>query len=688
MDPKAVQLTQLFHMLGTDCKKNIDKITEQACSLLGTCFSFCLRVDNDSFKVSVLAGRNLPEGFEEGLKHCSSFFGKNDIEAVDPVYLIPDMTRARIIGADTLVENFGLRAWLAVPLPGTVTDLLCTADTQPREFSRDDIEILKSLAAALARETRQLEAGRAAPPDPGQRLDSGIKGPVGPAEKYRVLIENINDCIYLIQDGFIKFANPKTADLSGYPMEELLKIPFMDIVHPGDSRKVMEKHKQRLKGEDFGSTYSFRALNRQGKTIWVQVNSVRVIWEGQPAILGCLRDISRVKELEEKLNRAEKMELIGIMAGGVAHDLNNILSGLVSYPEVLLLQIDKNSPLREPIMFMHDAGKKAAEIVQDLLTLTRRRVVNENIINLNNVVHEYFNSPAHRQLELHYSGVTFSSDSEPELMNIKGSETHISKVIMNLVMNAAEAVEPGGQVSIQTCNRYVDMPISGYDEINEGEYAVLRVSDDGQGISKPDLEKIFEPFYTKKQMGRSGSGLGLSVVWNTVKDHEGYIEVRSRKNRGTIFELFFPATRNISNAVPQDMAIEDFRGNKEKILVVDDIKEQRRIAKGCLEMLGYTPFSAGSGEEALEFLKDNPVDLLILDMKMDPGIDGFETYKKTLEINPLQRAIIASGYSENPRIRKTLKLGAGQYIKKPFTIRNLAVAIKKELHCDKSPKKT
>ncbi len=387
----------------------------------------------------------------------------------------------------------------------------------------------------------------------------------------------------------------------------------------------------------------------------------------------------KIENLETKLKRSERMELIGIMAGEVAHDLNNILSGLVSYPEVLLHQLEKDSPLVDPIKFIHDSGTKAAAIVQDLLTLTRSKVKKGDVINLNNVVHEYLNSPTHQQLELNYPHVLFKTDSEPDLMDINGSGAHISKIVMNLVMNAAEAVAIAGCVTIETFNRYVERPVCGCDQISEGEYVILRVSDDGQGISKPDLERIFEPFYTKKKMGRSGSGLGLSVVWNTVKDHNGYIDVTSQKDQGTVFDLYFPATRNKSGYVPEDIRIEDFRGNQEKILVIDDIKEQRKIAKGVLEMLGYSPFSANGGKNALAFLEKNPMDLLLLDMKMDRGIDGLETFEGALEINPGQKAIIASGYAENERVRKALELGAGQYIKKPFTIRKLAVAIKQEL---------
>ncbi len=385
-----------------------------------------------------------------------------------------------------------------------------------------------------------------------------------------------------------------------------------------------------------------------------------------------------IREMEKKIKQAEKMELIGIIAGGVAHDLNNILAGLVSYPELLLMQLEENSPLVEPISFMHDTGLKAADIVQDLLTLTRRGIHQTSVLNLNHVIHGYYNSSAHHRLERNFPEIYFKIDPEPYLLNLNGSESHISKMVMNLVMNAAEAVREKGQVTIETFNCYVDTSMGG-DEIPEGEYVVLRVSDNGGGISQADIKRIFEPFYTKKQMGRSGSGLGLSVVWNAVKDHQGYIEISSEKGQGTSFELYFPATRDKTESILDDFEIETFKGNNETVLVVDDVKGQRKIAQGCLEALGYIPFTVDSGEKAVVFLKKHPMDLLIIDMKMEPGIDGLETYKKVLKINPEQKAIIASGFSETQRVKEAKQLGAGQYIKKPYTLQKFAIALKKEL---------
>jgi Response regulator containing CheY-like receiver, AAA-type ATPase, and DNA-binding domains len=208
---------------------------------------------------------------------------------------------------------------------------------------------------------------------------------------------------------------------------------------------------------------------------------------------------------------------------------------------------------------------------------------------------------------------------------------------------------------------------------------VLTVSDTGIGISLEDREKIFEPFYTKKVLGRSGTGLGMAVVWGTVKDHNGYIDVQSLEGKGTTFTLYFPATRQESAQDNVPLRLEEYSGKGESILIVDDVKEQREIASLMLKKLGYAVTSVASGEEAVDYLKNNSADLLVLDMIMDPGIDGLETYKKILQLHPKQKAIIVSGFSETERVKEIQKLGAGPYLKKPYLFEKIGHAVRLEL---------
>jgi CheY-like chemotaxis protein len=275
--------------------------------------------------------------------------------------------------------------------------------------------------------------------------------------------------------------------------------------------------------------------------------------------------------------------------------------------------------------------------------------------------------------------VDIKTNLEKDLLNIKGSTAHLYKTVMNLVSNAAEAMPDSGKVFISTENLYIDRPIRGYDYVAEGDYVTVTVSDTGMGISEEDMKRIFEPFYTKKVMGRSGTGLGMAVVWGTVKDHKGYIDVESTPGKGSTFTLYFPVTREELAIDKSLILIEDYMGKGESILIVDDVEEQREIASGMLKKLGYSVTSVSSGEEAIEYMKDNSVDLLVLDMIMDPGIDGLDTYKKILELHPGQKAIIASGFSETDRVKKAKRLGVGAYVKKPYVLEKIGVVIKEEL---------
>ncbi|MBI9087352.1 MAG: response regulator [Desulfobacterales bacterium] len=387
-------------------------------------------------------------------------------------------------------------------------------------------------------------------------------------------------------------------------------------------------------------------------------------------------------KLQGRLQRAQKMEALGTLAGGVAHDLNNILSGLVGYPDLLLQDLPEDSLLRKPMVTIQQSGQKAAAIVQDLLNLARRGVSDLQVLNFNRIVTEYLESPEFEKMVLYHPGVQVESDLAPDLMLVKGSSVHLFKTVMNLVSNAVEAMPDGGLVRVQTENRYLDRPLGLYDAVTEGEYVVLIVTDDGIGISDDDMERIFEPFYSKKVMGKSGTGLGMAVVWGTVKDHFGYIDARSREGVGTTFTLYFPATRDELKEAPERWSMVDHRGNGETVLVVDDVAEQRDIATAMLEKLGYRADAVTSGEEAVAHVAKGPVDLLVLDMIMEPGMDGLETYMRILEMCPGQKAVIASGFAETARVRKAQGLGAGVYLKKPYRLEALAEAVRSVLHPD------
>jgi two-component system, cell cycle sensor histidine kinase and response regulator CckA len=515
------------------------------------------------------------------------------------------------------------------------------------------------------------------------------------ARQYRLLTESIRDVIWTMDMNLrFTYVSPAAVKLQGWTPQEYLNLDLKDILTPTSLEVVMEEiSRQYTLGQQSGpyelsSTLELEMRHKNGSTLWTEVTASFISGEGStPAgILGVTRDITERKKastererLLESLERSKKMEALGTLAGGVAHDLNNVLSGIVSYPDLLLMDLPQESPLRTPIETIRESGKRAAAIVQDLLTLARRGVSAPQVLNLNDLITGYLESPEFERLISFHPVVEVEKDLDPGLFNALGSPIHLSKTIMNLVSNAAEAMPQGGIITITTENTYLERPPRGYSEVKEGPYVRLRISDSGVGISSEDLQRIFEPFYTKKKMGRSGTGLGMAVVWGTVQDHHGYIDIRSAEGKGTRIDCYFPATFQKPSDQEKTEKFDALRGKGEKVLIVDDVEEQREIATRIAKQLGYAAVSAANGEEAIHYLKSNVVDLVVLDMIMEPGIDGLETYQRILEYVPHQKAIIASGFAETDRVRQAQELGAGGYIRKPYSVKELGRAIKAEL---------
>lgn len=512
---------------------------------------------------------------------------------------------------------------------------------------------------------------------------------------YRLLAENVKDVIFTMDLNLcFTYASTSVETMLGWTPTEFLALKLEEIMTPACVEEVLSLLNQKIqpnKGDGSlgkSATLELELYRKQGSEVWAEVTASFLLDENcRPiGVLGVARDISeRLKTIREKesllerLNRSRKMEAVGTLAGGVAHDLNNVLSGVVSYPDLLLMDLPQDSSLRRPIEVIQESGKKAAAIVQDLLTLARRGVAVSEIVNINHIVKEYLKSPEFERLQSFHPFLVLETHLDSHLLNVEGSPVHLSKTLMNLVSNAAEAMDKGGKVTITTNNLYVDRPIDGLAEICEGEFVLLAVSDTGVGISSEDVQRIFEPFYTKKKMGRSGTGLGMAVVWGTVQDHHGHIDIRSTEGKGTTVTIYLPASRKALSIEQNANKEETYRGKGETILIVDDIEEQREIAARIVKHLGYVAKSVSSGEEAVTFMKKAQADLVVLDMIMDPGIDGLETYRRILELHPVQKAIITSGFAETNRVRGAQRLGAGEYIRKPYTVEKLGIAIKSEL---------
>jgi len=510
-------------------------------------------------------------------------------------------------------------------------------------------------------------------------------------ERFRSVLENSLDVAYQrnLQRNCYDYMSPVIERITGWSVDEMCNIDLntmLALIHPDDVSSLRKKIEKALTdcrntGQS-AAVAEYRLKRKDGTYCWLADNFVVLSNnDGQPLHLqGVIHNVTERKMMADRLKRLETMEVLGKVAGGVAHDLNNVLGVMVGYSEVLMDQMDAHQPLRKSLQTIMDSGQRAAAIVQDLLIMTRRGVVIREPVNLNQIISHYLYSPEFINLAGFHEGIHLETDMESTLMNLSGSDIHLHRTIMNLVTNALEATPKDGSVTIKTENRYLDVPVYGYEEIGKGEYVVLSISDTGEGISPENIQHIFEPFYTTKQMRRGSSGLGLSVVWGVVKDHDGYVDVQSKEGEGTTFKLYFPISRKDLPKAIVDMIAAKCTGHNESILVVDDEKGQCELATMILSRVNYDVMSVSSGEEAVEYLKSHQADLVILDMLMEPGMDGLDTYKEIMKIHPGQKAIIVSGFSETERTKEAQRLGAGAFVRKPYLAKRLCIEVSGELN--------
>jgi CheY-like chemotaxis protein len=349
----------------------------------------------------------------------------------------------------------------------------------------------------------------------------------------------------------------------------------------------------------------------------------------------------------------------------------------MGYPDFIRDELPPDHKALPYLDDMERAARKIADINQELLTLSRRGFYNRVIMDLNPIVLRTI-----KEIQPLASEVAYDTKLPEDLMPIKGGNAQIHRILNNLLMNAADAVQNTGRITVTTENYYADDTAVAFGRVPKGEYVKMTVTDTGCGIPEEIAQKIFDPFFTTKTTDKTrGSGLGLSVVDSVMKDHDGYIDMKSTVGQGSSFYLYFPIARDrISNG---DELVDNIGGN-ETVLIIDDDRIQREVSAAMLGKLGYKVTTIESGEKAVDLLRKTPHDLLILDMIMPPGIDGAETYRRVLAINPDQKAIIVSGFSESKQTIETQRLGAGAFIKKPLSKVMIAAAVRKEL--DRQPK--
>ncbi|UCE67567.1 MAG: PAS domain S-box protein [Candidatus Zixiibacteriota bacterium] len=503
-------------------------------------------------------------------------------------------------------------------------------------------------------------------------------------ERYRMLIESMEEGLLIIgTEEVVIFSNKASAEIFGLPQDKIIGSNFAEITANKDLPDIYQNILNEQNRSYRKNEVMIERLDGQKRHVLLSATILKNHDGNILGSFGILTDITDLKrsekekaELREQLTNAQRMESLGILAGGVAHDLNNILGPLVAYPDLIKMKLNDDSPVIQDIHKIKKSAERAAGVVQDLLTLARRGRYELAPVDMRNIVEAYLKSPEFTVIKSQHPGITMTTDLNENAPMAYGSESHLLKIIMNLIINAMDAIPQVGELRIKIDHGYIDRLIGGFDNVIAGDYIIFTVSDTGMGIGKNDLKHIFEPFYSKKKMGSSGSGLGLSIVYGIVKDHNGYIDVKSEVDKGSDFVVYLPVVETASKA--KDQKVIDIRGN-EKIMVVDDMEEQRELAATILSSLGYNVKTAANGREAIEYLKTNRVDLVILDMIMEEDFDGLDAYREIIKTYPGQKSIIASGFSETDRVKEAEKLGVGKYIRKPYNMQILGNAIREIL---------
>lgn len=505
--------------------------------------------------------------------------------------------------------------------------------------------------------------------------------------KYRELVESTsNFVVRLTPDLCITYVNHTIERLTGIGAAEAVGRHFAEMLVEEDRELFRKAAADWFAARSLSATLEVRLDHPDGAVRHQLLTANLHYREGELSDIGVIgHDITerleyeaKQREMERQRQQSQKMEMLGLMAGGVAHDLNNILAGIINYPELLLLRMEPDNPFRPTILSIKKSGERAAAIVADLLTIARDSAAVHKVTNLNELVDGYCQSPELENLSRLHPEVRWTFKAGEGLWHCFCSPSHIEKTVMNLMTNAFEAVGAGGRVTIAIDNVAAAEAAVLLPEMPSMRYVRLRVGDSGAGIAPEDQERIFDPFFTKKKMGRNGTGLGLTVVWNTVREHGGTVTVASGP-AGTEFAVYLPATEKPVEPATAPDELVDLCGHGELILVVDDEEQLREISVTMLRTLKYRAAAVGSGEEAIAYLENASVDLLLLDMLMEPGLSGRETFELVRRRWPGQKAVIATGFSSTHEVQATLRQGAGGFIKKPYSLTELGRALRREL---------
>ena len=484
-------------------------------------------------------------------------------------------------------------------------------------------------------------------------------------EKYRLLVENANDAIFIVQEGQIKFSNQKAKQMGDDLGVALDRVPFAQYIHPDDRDMVLDRHARRIAGEDLPDTYAFRLVGSDDHEMWIELNTVLINWKGNPATLNFLRDISLQQKLEKQLQLSQKMEAVGTLAGGVAHDFNNLLMGIQGRTSLMLLETDPRHLNFDHLKEIESYIKRATKLTKQLLGFARGGKYEVKPTDLNNLIENSIQMFGRTKKE-----ITIYKKFEDEIWTVEIDRSQIDQVLLNIFVNAWQAMPGGGSVYIQTKNEILDKDFAGVYGVRTGNYVVISITDTGTGMDEKTLKKVFDPFFTTREKER-GTGLGLASAYGIIKNHDGIIMVESAGGQGATFHIYLPASEKPIIAEPQ--AYQNILTGSGTILLVDDEEMIIDVGSQVLKKLGYDVLTARCGREAIEIYQQNrqKVLMVILDLIM-PEMGGGEVYDALKAIDPTVKVLLSSGYSREGQATEILNRGCDGFIQKPFNLQKLS----------------
>jgi PAS domain S-box-containing protein len=492
--------------------------------------------------------------------------------------------------------------------------------------------------------------------------------------RYRDLYEHAPDGYHFTDaDGVIREMNETELEWLGYTREEVVgRLRYDDLVAPEDRAKLPELRSAVAREGEIKEA-ELHVVRKDGSTFPVRINKTAVYDEkgNYRGSRASVRDITREKELERQFIQAQKMEAIGTLAGGIAHDFNNQLTGIIGFAELALAELEPGSKAHRFVAAIPEQGRQAASLISQLLAFSRQTVLQRQPFDLNLLAKETVQILRHTFPET----INIRVIPAPQPAIVEADPSQIQQVLMNLCTNARDAMPAGGDLTIRVTMEEVDNDyVRQHPYMTSGTYVCLSVRDTGTGIPPEHLDRIFEPFFTTKEKGK-GTGLGLAMVYGTVKQHGGSINVYSELGKGSEFKVYLPA-HTLPTVSTERTAEELPRGKGETVLVVEDQEEVRLVAQAMLESLGYSCITAANGQEALEIYRSRgkEIALVMTDMVM-PRMGGRELHAALRELNPEVKVLLMSGYSLDAEVTQLRQEGLAGFVTKPLGLREVAHAV-------------